>query len=97
MSSWIDRVLNAYRPMYLRGLLMDGQYRLPQAPKKPPTASKKLIHLQPAFEPARRRVLIATATAAAVGACTRSTLSASDELTTEPTAKSGARLDRSQD
>lgn len=29
MSDAINRVLMAYRPLYLRGLLMDGQYRLP--------------------------------------------------------------------
>ncbi|MBN8923878.1 MAG: hypothetical protein BGP10_08400 [Rhodanobacter sp. 68-29] len=25
----LDRVLMAYRPLYLQGLLLDGQYRLP--------------------------------------------------------------------
>lgn len=34
MSQLIDRILMAYRPLYLRGLLMDGQYRLPAAPEK---------------------------------------------------------------
>jgi hypothetical protein len=28
MSNFLDRVLMAYRPLYLRGLLQDGQYRL---------------------------------------------------------------------
>ena len=28
-KSAIDRVLMAYRPLYLQGLLLDGQYRLP--------------------------------------------------------------------
>jgi hypothetical protein len=27
----MNRVLMAYRPLYLHGLLMDGQYRLPSA------------------------------------------------------------------
>lgn len=30
-KSAIDRVLKAYRPLYLQGLLLDGQYRLPKA------------------------------------------------------------------
>ena len=30
-KSAIDRVLKAYRPLYLQGLLLDGQYRLPRA------------------------------------------------------------------
>jgi len=29
MAFPIGKILMAYRPMYLRGLLMDGQYRLP--------------------------------------------------------------------
>ena len=29
----IGRILMAYRPLYLRGLLMDGQYRLPARPE----------------------------------------------------------------
>jgi hypothetical protein len=29
MNPILHRVLMAYRPLYLRGLLMDGQYRLP--------------------------------------------------------------------
>jgi hypothetical protein len=40
MGSLIDRVLMAYRPLYLRGLLMDGQYRLP-APPAPPARGKR--------------------------------------------------------
>lgn len=88
MKSWIDRVLNAYRPLYLRGLLMDGQYRLPQPPKKPPVSgSKRLIQLRPVFEPGRRRVLVATAAAAAVTLCTRSALSASEEPASEQNVK----------
>ena len=36
MGSLLNRVLMAYRPLYLRGLLMDGQYRLLMAPERPP-------------------------------------------------------------
>lgn len=28
-KTMLDRVLLAYRPLYLHGLLLDGQYRLP--------------------------------------------------------------------
>lgn len=80
MNNLIHRVLMAYRPMYLRGLLMDGQYRLPKEPEKPSVSGQRVIHLTPVFQPDRRRVLVATATAAAVGLCARSTL----PLTTEP-------------
>ncbi|GAB2573309.1 hypothetical protein ISP15_04380 [Dyella jejuensis] len=68
MNHFIHRVLAAYRPMYLRGLLMDGQYHLPAPPEKPP-AKGKLIELTPAFEPSRRRVVLAAATAVAAGLC----------------------------
>ncbi len=30
-KTMLDRVLLAYRPLYLHGLLLDGQYRLPRA------------------------------------------------------------------
>lgn len=29
-KTMLDRVLLAYRPLYLHGLLLDGQYRLPR-------------------------------------------------------------------
>jgi hypothetical protein len=87
MANWIDKVLDSYRPLYLRGLLMDGQYRLPQAPKKPPTSGKREVHLRPAFEPGRRRVLVATAAAAAVTLCARATLTGADETTEPPTSQ----------
>jgi hypothetical protein len=96
MNNWIDRVLAAYRPLYLRGLLMDGQYRLPQPPKKPPVSGKRKIVLTPAFEWGRRRVLVATATAAAVSLCTSATLSATGGEATEPQPGSGAQLDKKQ-
>lgn len=43
MADFLQRVLMAYRPLYLRGLLLDGQYRFPvtdasQAQKKPAPA-----------------------------------------------------------
>jgi hypothetical protein len=70
MSRFIDRVLAAYRPMYLRGLLMDGQYRLPVAQEnteqeKKPDKGNRIVQLTPVFEPERRLVLIAPATASA--------------------------------
>ena len=30
----LDRIVMAYRPLYLQGLLRDGQYRLPQAARQ---------------------------------------------------------------
>ncbi|MFK2931555.1 hypothetical protein [Dyella agri] len=30
----LDRVVMAYRPLYLQGLLLDGQYRLPQSARR---------------------------------------------------------------
>jgi hypothetical protein len=79
MNDLVNRILAAYRPLYLRGLLLDGQYRLPQPQKTPPQSGRKVIHLRPAFEPGRRRILVATATAAVVGLCVRSSLPAADE------------------
>jgi hypothetical protein len=35
MAFPIGRILMAYRPLYLRGLLMDGQYGLPKTPPPP--------------------------------------------------------------
>ncbi|HET7330410.1 hypothetical protein [Dyella sp.] len=64
MSQLIDRILMAYRPLYLRGLLMDGQYRLPAAPEKKPEKGDRVVQLTPAFEPERKRVLLTPATAA---------------------------------
>ena len=34
----LGRILMAYRPLYLRGLLMDGQYNLPARPAPDPAA-----------------------------------------------------------
>jgi hypothetical protein len=90
----VNRILMAYQPLYLRGLLMDGQYRLPQPQKAPPAKGKKLIHLAPAFQPERRRVLIATATVAAVGMCAHPALSANEEASPKPTDESRVRRNK---
>ena len=37
----IERILMAYRPLYLRGLLMDGQYKVP--PQAAPPAPAKRV------------------------------------------------------
>jgi hypothetical protein len=65
MSNFIDRVLTAYRPLYLRGLLMDGQYRLPAMQEKKPEKGNRVVALTPAFEPERKRVLVIPAAASA--------------------------------
>ncbi|HTH67041.1 MAG TPA: hypothetical protein VL545_02235 [Rhodanobacter sp.] len=39
MHVTLQRVLMAYRPLYLSGLLRDGQYRLPKADPDHPAAS----------------------------------------------------------
>ena len=39
----LDRVLMAYRPLYLQGLLLDGQYHLPQA-AKPKDTHERPVH-----------------------------------------------------
>jgi len=62
MSPLIDRILMAYRPLYLRGLLMDGQYRLPATSEKKPEKGNRVVQLTPAFEPERKRVLLTPAT-----------------------------------
>lgn len=70
MSNFVDRVLMAYRPMYLRGLLMDGQYRLPATAPTKPEKGNRVVQLTPAFDPARRRVLV-TPVAASASLCSR--------------------------
>ncbi|QAU24603.1 hypothetical protein EO087_11890 [Dyella sp. M7H15-1] len=64
-SNFIDRLLAAYRPMYLRGQLMDGQYRLPASQEKKPEKGDRVIELTPAFNLGRKRVLVTSATASA--------------------------------
>jgi hypothetical protein len=70
MSQLIDRILMAYRPLYLRGLLMDSQYRLPAVPEKKPEKGNRVVQLTPAFEPQRKRVLLTPATTASRNTCT---------------------------
>ncbi len=50
MNKFLQRTVMAYRPLYLHGLLLDGQYRLPRS--GPPPA------VDPAPRP--RRTLFAT-------------------------------------
>lgn len=56
MGSLMNRVLMAYRPLYLRGLLMDGQYRLPPSPEPPAHAGHEAVLGKPrrAERPGRR-------------------------------------------
>ncbi|BFI94511.1 MAG: hypothetical protein RSP_00210 [Rhodanobacter sp.] len=44
-KSAIDRVLMAYRPLYLQGLLRDGQYRLPVSSAAKPAARRRYMLL----------------------------------------------------
>jgi hypothetical protein len=37
----LERILMAYRPLYLRGLLMDGQYKLPACPALEPVVKQE--------------------------------------------------------
>ncbi len=48
MNKILHRTLKAYRPLYLNGLLLDGQYRLPKANRPdaddmPPTRQRTLL------------------------------------------------------
>lgn len=40
MAISMGKILMAYRPLYLRGLLMDGQYRFPVSTPEPPKGKK---------------------------------------------------------
>jgi len=51
MHPLLQRTLKAYRPLYLNGLLLDGQYKLPKA-----------VPTDVAAPRARRRVLLAALT-----------------------------------
>jgi hypothetical protein len=65
--NFVNRLLAAYRPMYLRGLLMDGNYRLPAAQEeKKSDKGNRVVQLAPAFEPQRKRVLVIPAAASAL-------------------------------
>lgn len=37
----IGKILMAYRPLYMRGLLMDGQYKLPATTQEPTTGKRE--------------------------------------------------------
>ncbi|OOG53273.1 hypothetical protein [Rhodanobacter sp. C03] len=56
MNPILQRALMAYRPLHLRGLLMDGQYRWPAA-----DASNERPESAPAGQPRRRMLLVALA------------------------------------
>ena len=40
MTPNLQRILRAYRPLYLHGLLLDGQYRLPRQPPSDPVPAR---------------------------------------------------------
>jgi len=46
MAFCMGKILMAYRPLYLRGLLMDGQYRLPASTPPPPNGKKAKLDRQ---------------------------------------------------
>ncbi|KLD65120.1 hypothetical protein [Dyella japonica] len=50
MALSIGKILMAYRPLYLRGLLMDGQYRLPVTTPEPAAGKKEDVSKQVAAE-----------------------------------------------
>jgi hypothetical protein len=58
MHPAIHRVLAAYRPLYLNGLLKDGHYRLPAASAATASAAARprmlLVALLPSARPHRR-------------------------------------------
>ncbi|SFR95860.1 hypothetical protein SAMN05216570_1283 [Dyella sp. OK004] len=70
MSDFLQRVLQGYRPLYLRGLLLDGQHRLPVSS---PPATKP--HGRPASttRPPRLQTI---ATVAMTGLCAGAAIAA---------------------
>ncbi|MFC4765487.1 hypothetical protein [Dyella koreensis] len=70
MSDFLQRVLQGYRPLYLRGLLMDGQYRLPVSP---PVETRPRGKPVPATRPPRLQTI---ATVAMTGLCAGATIAA---------------------
>lgn len=50
MALPIGKILMAYRPLYLRGLLMDGQYRLPVTTPEPTSGKKEDVSKQVSAE-----------------------------------------------
>jgi hypothetical protein len=59
MAFPIGKILMAYRPLYLRGLLMDGQYTLP-ATKQEPSAGKRAKTPDAQAKPERMPKVIAS-------------------------------------
>lgn len=64
MTDLVHRILGLYRPVYLRGLMMDGQYRLPARQTARPSHDRPILP-KPAFDPGRQRVLTTPALAGA--------------------------------
>ena len=50
MAFPLGKILMAYRPLYLRGLLMDGQYRLPATTPEPTQGEKVKVSKEVAAE-----------------------------------------------
>ncbi len=50
MAFPLGKILMAYRPLYLRGLLMDGQYRLPASTPAPVQGKKVKVSKEVAAE-----------------------------------------------
>jgi hypothetical protein len=70
MNRLIHHVLHAYQPLYQRGQLLDGQYRLPYVfPDSDQRGSEASVRNN--LNHPRRRVLIAALAAAAVGLIAR--------------------------
>ena len=68
MNHLIHRALQAYRPLYQRGQLLDGQYRLPLVPLDGEGVDSEATAN---LSRPRRRILIAALAAAAVGLMAR--------------------------
>ena len=89
MNRLIHSVLQAYRPLYQCGQLVDGQYRMPHVSLdgercgSEATVSSKLNH-------PRRRVLIAALAAAAVGLIARFDVAIAEPATGMPVTKPAA-------
>lgn len=60
MNHWIDRIIALYRPLYQRGLLMDGQCHQPATPQTPRMPGRKIRRNALVYRSAhRRRLLVA--------------------------------------
>jgi hypothetical protein len=65
MDNFVNRILAAYRPLYLRGLMMDGQYRLPAEQVDKPQKGNRAVQPAPAFDPRRKHAPMRPAAAPA--------------------------------